>query len=135
MDFPKLSRQYGQTDAALLLVPAWDFHSDGWLHDRMAVVRGIESGFSIARSAKQGLLSVSDNRGRILAERTTDELPFSELVASVPIEHVDTLYARFGDWFAWLDLIVLAALFVTMRHKHLSSLRKAPVHKPLQVTQ
>lgn len=114
MDFPLLSRQYGQSDVALLLVPAWDFEVDRWLHDRMTVVRGIESGFSIARSAKQGILSVSDNRGRILAERTTDQLPFSSLVASVPVAHANTLYARFGDWFAWLVLLALAALLLTL---------------------
>lgn len=42
MDFPQLSRQYGADGAGLLLVPAWDFGDDGWLHDRMAVMRGVE---------------------------------------------------------------------------------------------
>jgi apolipoprotein N-acyltransferase len=50
MDFPGLSREYGQDDTALLLVPAWDFELDGWLHGRMAILRGVESGFSIARA-------------------------------------------------------------------------------------
>ena len=63
MDFPGLSRQYGAKGVGLLLVPAWDFTLDGWLHGRMAVMRGVESGFTIARAAKQGLLTVSDDRG------------------------------------------------------------------------
>jgi apolipoprotein N-acyltransferase len=43
MDFPLLSRQYANDGAGLLLVPAWDFIVDGRLHDRMAILRGVES--------------------------------------------------------------------------------------------
>ncbi|HEX8114491.1 MAG TPA: nitrilase-related carbon-nitrogen hydrolase [Kofleriaceae bacterium] len=112
MDFPPLSRDYGRAGAALLLVPAWDFGADGFLHARMAVMRGVESGFSVVRAAKQGYLTVSDNKGRILAEAPSDAAPFATLVARVPAVHVETLYQRFGDWFAWL---VLAGLAVAIR--------------------
>jgi hypothetical protein len=33
----------------LMLVPAWDFNADGWLHARMAVLRGVEGGYAIVR--------------------------------------------------------------------------------------
>jgi apolipoprotein N-acyltransferase len=112
MDFPQLSRQYGTAGAGLLLVPAWDFVADGWLHSRMAILRGIESGFSIARSVKQGILTISDDRGRVLAQRNTASAPFVTLIAAVPVRHDATFYDRFGNWFAWLDLTLLAALFV-----------------------
>jgi apolipoprotein N-acyltransferase len=121
MDFPLLSRQYGRDGAGLMVVPAWDFIVDGWLHQHMAILRGVESGFSIARSAKQGMLSVSDNRGRILAQQSSAAqpgsatTPFSILVASVPVWHQATLYARTGNWFAWLDLILAAALLVSAK--------------------
>jgi len=68
MDFPALGRQYGRLGTGVLLVPAWDFVIDDWYHARMAILRGVESGFSVARAAKQGLLTVSDNRGRILLD-------------------------------------------------------------------
>ena len=71
MDFPKLSREYAAEGANLLLVPAWDFNLDGWLHARMALLRAVENGFALARSARNGLLTLSDNRGRILAEAAT----------------------------------------------------------------
>jgi apolipoprotein N-acyltransferase len=54
MDFTPLSRQYGEAGTGLMLVPAWDFVLDRWLHGHMAVMRGVESGFSIPRRAKQG---------------------------------------------------------------------------------
>ncbi len=71
MDFPQLSRGYAAEGADLLLVPAWDFNLDRWLHARMAVLRAVENGFALARSARNGLLTLSDNRGRIIAEATT----------------------------------------------------------------
>jgi apolipoprotein N-acyltransferase len=110
MDFPRLSRQYSQDGVGLLLVPAWDFVQDGWLHGRMAVLRGVESGFSIARSAKLGILTATDDRGRILAERDTIGTPFAIVIATVPVRHDATIYSRFGDWFAWLNIVVLVIL-------------------------
>jgi apolipoprotein N-acyltransferase len=107
MDFPTLGRQYGNDEIGLLLVPAWDFGDDDWLHNRMAVMRGVESGFSIARTAKEGLLTVSNDRGRLLAERKSGSAPFATLVTNVPVHHNATLYARFGDWFAWLNIALL----------------------------
>jgi apolipoprotein N-acyltransferase len=112
MDFPALTRQYGGSGVALLLVPAWDFGGDAWLHDRMAIMRGVESGFSVARAAKEGLLSVSDDRGRVIAERSSAAVPMSTLVADVPVRHDDTLYLELGDWFAWLNLIVALAITI-----------------------
>jgi len=112
MDFPKLSRQYGNDGIGLLLVPAWDFNVDGWLHGRMAILRGVESGFSIARSPKQGILTITDNRGRVLAEAATNSAPFATLLARVPVQHESTLYARWGDWFAWANVALLIILLV-----------------------
>jgi apolipoprotein N-acyltransferase len=108
MDFTPLSRKYGQAGAGLMLVPAWDFVLDRFEHGHMAVMRGVESGFSIVRAAKQGYLTVSDDRGRILAETTSDSAPFATLLAAVPATHDTTLYLLLGDWFAWLVLILLA---------------------------
>lgn len=112
MDFPLLSRQYALDGAGLMLVPAWDFIADGWLHGRMAVMRGVESGFSLARVAKQGTLSLSDDRGRILIEKPSGLAPFSELVGSLPVCNEPTFYARTGDWFAWLNLALAVLLFI-----------------------
>ncbi len=110
MDFPKMGRDYGQDGVGLLLVPAWDFVQDGWLHGRMAILRGVESGFSMARSAKDGILTVSDDRGRVLAQKASDAAPFATLVAEVPVRNDATFYARKGDWFAWAN----AGLFIIL---------------------
>ena len=108
MDFTALSRAYGLAEVGLMLVPAWDFTLDRRFHGHMAVMRGVESGFGVVRAAKQGYLTVSDSRGRILAETTSDAAPFATLLAEVPARHDATLYLLLGDWFAWLALAVLA---------------------------
>jgi apolipoprotein N-acyltransferase len=112
MDFTRLSREYGQAGAGLMLVPAWDFDLDRIWHGHMALMRGVESGFSIARASKQGYLTVSDDRGRILAETTSDSAPFATLLADVPTTHDSTLYMLLGDWFAWLALVLLGLALV-----------------------
>jgi apolipoprotein N-acyltransferase len=113
MDFPQLSRQYGNDGVALMLVPAWDFVADGWWHGRMAILRGIESGFSIARAPKEGLLTVSDSRGRVLVQSSSSSSSFTTVLAELPVHREFTLYQRFGDWFGWLNLGLLAILVFT----------------------
>jgi len=113
MDFPRLSREYGKDGTALLIVPAWDFVADGWLHGRMAILRGVESGFTIVRAPKQGIMTVTDDTGRVLAQRRTGAEPFTTLVAAAPVHHDNTVYARFGDWFAWLNVATALWLIVS----------------------
>jgi len=110
MDFPKLSREYAAEGANLLLVPAWDFNLDGWLHGRMAVLRAVENGFALTRSARNGLLTLSDNRGRILVEAATVPGRFVLITGKVNVSREETFYTRAGDWFAWLCV----AVFVTL---------------------
>jgi len=110
MDFPKLSREYAAEGANLLLVPAWDFNLDGWLHARMAILRAVENGFALARSARNGLLTLSDNRGRILAEAATVPGRFVSITRNVNVSREETFYTRAGDWFAWLCVVVFVSL-------------------------
>jgi apolipoprotein N-acyltransferase len=112
MDFPKLSREYAAGGVDMLLVPAWDFNLDRWLHSRMAMLRAVENGFALARSARNGLLTLSDNRGRILEETATAPGRFVSVTGQVNVAREETFYTRTGDWFAWLCVsafIVLAA--------------------------
>jgi apolipoprotein N-acyltransferase len=108
MDFTPLSRKYGNADVGLMLVPAWDFNMDRGWHGHIAVMRGVEDGFSLVRAAKDGYLTVSDNRGRVVAEARSDAAPFATLLASVPAAHSATVYLLLGDWFAWLACALLA---------------------------
>lgn len=107
LDFTSPSRRYGLVAAGLMFAPAWDFTLDRWWHGHIAVMRGVEDGFSLARAAKNGYLTVSDNRGRIVAETRSDSAPFATLITDIPAGHSATVYLLLGDWFAWLSLAVL----------------------------
>jgi apolipoprotein N-acyltransferase len=76
----------------------------------MAVVRGVENGFTLARSAQDGLVTVSDPYGRILGEQAS--LTDPTIVVSAPPGIGPTLYARFGDWFGWMSLLLAGAFMV-----------------------
>lgn len=108
LDFPALGRAYA--GVSVLLVPAWDFTEDAWLHSRMAVLRGVENGYAIVRSARNGVLTVSDAYGRV-----SDEAPSGPQTAynvEIPLNAPGpTLYARIGDAFG-RSMLALAALLI-----------------------
>lgn len=110
MDFPRLSREYAQQGVQLLFAPAWDFTVDDWLHGRMAVLRGVESGFAIARSAKQGLMTLTDSRGRVIAEQHSSTSGSATLIAFLRVSPQKTLYSQWGDWFAWICMALAVGL-------------------------
>ena len=113
MDFTRLPRKDGAAGVGLMLVPAWDFEMDRSWHGHIAVMRGVESGFSMVRAAKGGYLTVSDSRGRVLAEARSDSAPFATLLAEVPATHDTTFYLLTGDWFPVVALGIL--VFVAVR--------------------
>jgi apolipoprotein N-acyltransferase len=126
MDFQSWSRRYGRIGVNILFVPAWDFTVDGELHMDMAVMRGVENGFSIVRCAQQGLLTVSDYRGEIIAKQSSSSSPEVLLLSSVSPGPGGTLYSRLGDWFGWLSVVVFLFLIGSMisgrrRRKRLSN--------------
>ena len=112
MDFPATGRANAASGAQLLLVPAWDFIADGWYHSRIAILRGVESGLAIARSARDGALTLSDDRGRIIAEMPSNQDVDASAVGTLPVRTTKTLYAQWGDWFGWLNLVALIGLLV-----------------------
>jgi apolipoprotein N-acyltransferase len=124
MDFPKLSREYAIQGANLMLVPAWDFNLDRWLHARMAVMRAVENGFALARSARNGLLTLSDNRGRVVAEAATVPDRFVSISGRVNLAREETVYARAGDWFAWICVAGFVSLLAFQFFRAVSTRRK-----------
>jgi apolipoprotein N-acyltransferase len=115
MDFTDPSRQYGRAGAGLMLVPGWDFNVDRAWHGHIAIMRGVEDGFSITRAAKDGFLTVSNNRGKILDELRSDAAPFAVIIATVPAGHSWTLFQVLGDWFGWAAIALLIFAIARLR--------------------
>jgi apolipoprotein N-acyltransferase len=106
MDYQQMLRRDERTTRPkLMAVPAWDFGADGWFHARDAVMRSVENGVPMARSARDGLLTLNDRFGRIVTEART-VAGFTTVVGELPLAGRGgaTLYDRLGDVFGWLCL-------------------------------
>ncbi|QJD66424.1 hypothetical protein HG421_00875 [Xanthomonas campestris pv. badrii] len=112
MLFARLARANGQRNAAMMLVPAWDFgYHDAWMSAHMTVLRGVENGYAVVRSAREGWLIASDAQGRVLLQAASAPMPGASALVSVPVgAQRATLYTRVGDLFG--ALCVLAALLL-----------------------
>jgi apolipoprotein N-acyltransferase len=112
-DFPQLLAQAGALRSDIVLDPSNDWRAiDPW-HTQMAGFRAIEEGVNLDRQTSHGLSDAFDYQGRTLA--ATDYYHSSDyaMVADLPTRGVRTIYSRFGDWFAWLNLAAIPALIIT----------------------
>jgi len=105
LDFPALGQRYGVKGTRLMLVPAWDFRRDDWQHARMAVLRGVEGGFTVVRAARDGLLTISDRYGRVLAEAASAE-GRTTLISGLAPRGAPTIYVELGDAFGWVCVVL-----------------------------
>jgi len=113
MHFASLGRGFGARDAAVMLVPAWDFNDDAVMTANMTMLRGVENGYAVVRSSRDGLLSVSDAYGRFHAVAKSSAYPGTSLFAEVKVgPRVPTIYTRIGDapgWFCVAGAAVMIA--------------------------
>jgi len=119
--FGNLCRQY---EGAELFV---NVTNDAWFgdtacphqHGMLAAIRSTELGIPMFRSAYSGISMVVEPHGHIHAETQ----PFTEVarIVEVRLAQFDTLYRAWGDWFAWLCLLVSGVVLpplVRLRHPH-----------------
>ncbi len=110
MDFPPTIRSDAENGIRLMAVPAGDFLLDDWIHARMAILRGVENGFAVVRAANDGLVTVSDAQGRVLARKSYQPRGVYSVVADVPLGPGPTLYTRISDAFAWIAIVATLLL-------------------------
>ncbi|MEU7897978.1 nitrilase-related carbon-nitrogen hydrolase [Nonomuraea sp. NPDC049152] len=111
LDFPELVRDYRRRGASAVFAPAWDFPGDEWIHSRMALVRGVESGMTVVRAPRAGILLASDAYGRVLAQARTGP-GFVSAVFTLPEPVRATPYSVLGDWLGWAGLLILPAALI-----------------------
>jgi Apolipoprotein N-acyltransferase len=112
MDFPAMLRSDAILGPNLYAVPAWDFDRDAVWHARLAILRGVENGFAVARAANNGLLTLSDAYGRVIAVRASAH-GMVTLQGAVPRGPGATLYGAIGDGLAYIAM-AMAALLLTV---------------------
>lgn len=115
MHFGALGRDYRAGGAQVMLVPAWDFDEDGVYAARLSALRGVESGFAMVRATREGLLTITDAYGRIVAEMPSRPMPGAVLLGEVPAGAPPaTPYGRAGDLFGWLCVAGAAGFMLSI---------------------
>ena len=112
--FPDAVRRFTANGAELLI----NISNDGWFgrsaapaqHLMMARVRAVENRRWLLRDTNNGYTVSVDPYGRMVAWLATDLR--AELDAPYDFRQHLTLYARFGDWWAWLCVVASVALIV-----------------------
>jgi len=115
--FPDLTREFTRRGSQLLAVVT----NDGWFgrlvgaqqHAELAVLRTVENGVPMVRSANNGISFIVDPYGRIL--RRTPLFVQTILTGPVPQPLAPTIYRRHGDWFMLACLLGLIAGLVLLR--------------------
>ncbi|MGH8217203.1 MAG: hypothetical protein ACREUT_01340 [Steroidobacteraceae bacterium] len=135
MDSPSMIRRDElATRPKLLAVPASEIGTHGdwsnlgpaaddWFHARDAILRSVENGVPMARSAGRGLSTLNDRYGRVIAQAPT-AAGFTTLVGALPLSGPGgaTLYDRIGDAFGWLCLVFGVTLVGASRLREISAL-------------
>ncbi len=112
LDYPGYIRQYGRKGVTFLCIPAWDFSVDGWLHSRMAILRGVENGFSEVRAARTGRLTISDAYARITAEANSEEGKATELYGFINSNRIETPYSKSDKEWLGIACAIAFVLFI-----------------------
>jgi apolipoprotein N-acyltransferase len=110
--YPGEVRRFAAGGAQLLI----NISNDGWFgrsaaaeqHLRMARVRAVENRRWLVRSTNNGFTASVDPYGRILEPLPPDVRAAADLPYDFRTD--ETLYTRFGDWFAWLCVLVSVIL-------------------------
>jgi apolipoprotein N-acyltransferase len=125
MDFQQFILGYSKKSPAIMYVPAWDFVTDGWMHARMAILRSVEGGFSLARNARDGRLTMNDWRGKVLYEASSESGNATSLTGKLSVEPHPTVYARAGDWFGTVNVFAALGFIVFMITKRKRNLKRS----------
>jgi apolipoprotein N-acyltransferase len=129
LDFPATARELAADDVRVVMAPASDWTGSELIHQRMAVVRGVEFGFSLARAARGGMVSANDSRGREIAARVSVHGEDTMATANLSLGTGRTFYSRSGDWFGrfcqYFMILLMLRLGVGLLHAEITRWRGA----------
>jgi len=117
--YPVEVRRFTANGAQLLI----NISNDGWFgrsaaaeqHLHMVMVRAVENRRWIVRSTNNGFTVSIDPYGRVFETLPPDVRAAVDLPYDFRTDK--TLYVRYGDWFAWLCVIVSVILVATTFRK------------------
>src|SRR5450432_2410055 len=132
--YPGEVRHFAANGAQLLV----NISNDGWFahsaaqeqHLRNARVRAVENRRWLLRVTNSGITVSVDPYGRVFSPLPTDVRAAIDLPYDFRTD--ETVYTRFGDWFAWLCVIISAILLATTFRKGTTASETIPI--PVDIT-
>jgi apolipoprotein N-acyltransferase len=120
--FPDLAHEFTSRGADMLI----NITNDGWFgktpgpyqHCELAVMRSVENGVPLIRSANNGISLITDSYARI--KNRTGLFTQTVLIDSVPSPLTSTFYRTYGDIFIYiaLGIIIIVILVKPFKHKN-----------------
>jgi apolipoprotein N-acyltransferase len=111
--FSRVSRRFVNNGARFLVNmtdDCWFGRTPGpYQHAQQAILRAIEYRIPIARCANTGISYFVSKKGE--TEYVTDIFTQHVIVKKIQLRDSFTFYARWGDWFAWLCVILFFLIF------------------------
>jgi len=112
--FPDQVRRYVKDGAEFLV----NITNDAWFgrsaaptqHLAMAVLRAVENRRYLIRAANTGISAIVDPSGRIV--HASDIFVPAVITDRIHIERTQTFYTRYGDLFAWICVMFIAAVCI-----------------------
>ncbi|GAH67768.1 unnamed protein product, partial [marine sediment metagenome] len=121
--FPGLNRRFVQEGASFLVGvvnDAWYQTSSGpYQHAAQALYRAVEFRRPMVRAANTGVSMIINQAGRVVARMGLNKE--SVMTAGIAPSTVMTIYARFGDLFAWLSIAAAVALSIIANRSRLKA--------------
>jgi apolipoprotein N-acyltransferase len=132
-DFPAMAVAHGRLGAGLVVVPSSDWKGIDPYHSQNVRVRAIEGGFSVVRPTRWATSTAFDAYGRLRGALSAFEVNERILIATVPTEHIPTLYSQIGDavalaYAAYLLCITLLAALKAKAHRQARRPRYQKTH-------
>lgn len=113
--FPTLSREFVRNGADILV----EMTNDGYLgntpvlrqHLASAVFRAVETNRPVLRVTNVGITAYINERGEVL-DAANSYVEATRIWSVAKSDGRQTIYVRFGDWFAWLCSILSLGMFI-----------------------
>jgi apolipoprotein N-acyltransferase len=109
-DYPEVPLEHARLGVDVVALPSSDWRGIDPLHAQMAALGAVAGGFSLVRSTRFGLSAIIDPLGRMRGWHSSFEGGARILIAEVPRQHLNTVYASIGDVLVYTSMAFLIGL-------------------------
>ena len=115
--FSRLWREQARAGARMLVNitnDAWFFDTSApYQHLAISVLRAVENRRTVLRAANTGISAVISPAGEIVSRAELNTRAILEADVALPLSPDISFYTKWGNWFAWLCVLVYVTIFIS----------------------